>query len=94
MDWIDIGIHAGIAAAYVVIPPFLLSRAYALLYVPLLAFGVVFWPFREVIQHWPDPLEIVTQIQSLLEWIIPSVIVFLGMEYLAYKINSSWPPMD
>lgn len=69
MDWLDIGIHAALAAAWAVLAGYITSGVPAL----GIALGIaclLFWPLRERFQHggkWGGR-------QSQLEWIIPDIV--------------------
>ncbi len=92
MDWIDILLHVGIAEA-IILTVFFLTRN-SLIHIPimfyLLIINIIFWPIREVSQHWPNPLEIFYHIQSLLEWVLPVVIGSVTI----YNIVEPPLPMD
>ena len=67
LDLIDIAIHVGLA---------LVGMA-ALMIFPPVAITTIFWPARELIQHRPNYLEIITHPQSLLEWACPVAVGFI-----------------
>lgn len=72
MDWKDILLHT-IAA---LVGTLMLSW----LGVPwnvILVTNTLFWPLREARQHWPDPDEVFTHPQSLLEWLAPVLTGFI-----------------
>lgn len=66
IDWLDIALHAGVAALLVG----LAWLGWGVVIWMVLA-NVIFWPARELWQHRPDYLEILTHEQSLLEWLVP-----------------------
>lgn len=77
MDWIDIGLHAGISI--------FAMGLFWLFKFP--ATGAIistgFWPGRELSQHWPDWVEILTHPQSLLEWVVPVGLSWFVLGWIA-----------
>lgn len=63
MALIDIALHMAGAAAFLLLPPIVVNT--------------VFWPLREVIQHWPDWREVFTRKQPFLEWVCPVAFGFI-----------------
>lgn len=68
LDWIDIAIHVGLAVVGMALLHLVGVPAFF-----LLVFNALFWPARELYQHRPDYLEIITHPQSLLEWLAPTL---------------------
>lgn len=64
MDWFDIFLHIIIAAPVA-----------AVLYMWAGGFTIwlstIFWPARELYQHWERPMHILDSLQSFLEWTTP-----------------------
>lgn len=75
MDWIDIGLHAGIAIV-----------SAALLYIWAGGFTVwfntIFWPARELYQHWDSPFDLLFRPQSLLEWVVPVALAWFTLSVM------------
>ena len=72
MDLKDIAVHTVISLVAVLILSWL-----GVAWTFILIANVVFWPAREVIQHWPDYEEIFAHPQSFLEWACPVLTGFI-----------------
>jgi|CXWL01.1.fsa_nt_gi hypothetical protein len=70
LDWIDIGLHAAVAVLVVLLGHYGLGLP---LFALCLASAIV-WPGRELWQHRPNYLEIITHEQPLLEWLAPVLV--------------------
>lgn len=70
IDWLDIALHAAAAVLIVLLVHY--GFGIPVLY-PVLA-NIIFWPARELWQHRPDYLEIITREQPLLEWLVPALL--------------------
>ena len=64
MDWTDILLHA-VAAISTGAVLYMWGGGFTVW------FNTVFWPVREVYQHYPKVQEVITHPQSLLEWVVP-----------------------
>lgn len=84
MDWTDIILHILIAEA-IILFVFALTTD-TLQHIPSMVYlfilNIFVWPIRELYQHWPDPMEIFTHIQSLAEWFLPAVIGSVTIFYI------------
>lgn len=72
MDLLDIVLHSIIALAFASFLQWIIKEKF-LLYIWLINFIV--WLIREVYQHWPDVLEIVTPAQSFFGWVVFILVV-------------------
>ena len=66
MNWKDIGLHIGVAAAGVAFLIFCQTPDWIIFII-----NTAVWPARELWQHRPDYIEVISHPQSLLEWLCP-----------------------
>ena len=80
MDWTDILIHGLIAFGLIGFfgPAIRVSF-------PLVIINTIFWPTRELYQHYPDIIEIFSHPQSLLEWTVPLIVGWTSYKILGDK---------